>query len=84
MPLRFNRRFRAGLFRVNLSRSGVSGSIGRRGAGLTIGRNHGRATMGIPGTGLSWYEQWRARSLVFRIFGIVFIVIVVIAVFFLR
>jgi hypothetical protein len=30
MPLRFNRRFTAGLFRVNVTRSGVSGSIGRR------------------------------------------------------
>jgi hypothetical protein len=87
MPLRFNRRFAAGPFRVNLSRSGISASIGRRGAWLTLGSDHGRATVGVPETGLSWYEHWRitaARNPVLRIFGIVFVVIVVIAVLFLR
>jgi hypothetical protein len=57
MPLRFNRRFTAGLFRVNLSRSGVLWSLGRRGVWLTIGRNRVRTSVGIPGTGIGWYEQ---------------------------
>jgi Protein of unknown function (DUF4236) len=57
MPLRFNRRFTAGPFRVNLSRSGVSWSLGRRGMWLTIGRNRVRTSVGIPGTGFGWYEE---------------------------
>lgn len=87
MPLSFNRHFTAGLFRVNLSRSGISGSVGRRGAWLTLGSDRGRTTAGIPGTGLSWYERWRvtaARNPVLRIFGIVFVVVAVIAVLLLR
>ena len=80
MPLRFNRRFTAGLFRVNVSRSGVSGSIGRRGAWLTIGRGRIRASLGVPGTGLGWYGQQRVtapRSPILSLLAIGFIVIVV-------
>jgi Protein of unknown function (DUF4236) len=62
MPLRFYRRFSAGPFRINLSRSGVSSSIGRQGAQLTIGRNRVRTSIGIPGTGLGWYEQRRIAA----------------------
>ena len=40
--------------RVNLSRSGVSTSIGGRGAWLTFGRRGTRATIGAPGTGPSY------------------------------
>jgi len=40
---------------LNLSKSGVSTSVGRRGAKVTLGGSHGpRATVGIPGTGLSY------------------------------
>jgi hypothetical protein len=81
MPLRFYRRFTASLFRVNLSRSGVSGSIGRRGAWLTIGRDRLRTSVGIPGTGLGWYGQRRiaaTRHLVLAILGIGFVVIAVV------
>ncbi len=41
MPLRFYRRFRAGPFRLNFSKSGMSYSFGGRHAWLTFG--HGRA-----------------------------------------
>jgi hypothetical protein len=59
MPLRFYRRFRAGPFRLNVGKRGISTSIGGRGAWLTLGRDRVRTTVGIPGTGLSWYEQRR-------------------------
>ncbi|MFZ3226031.1 MAG: DUF4236 domain-containing protein [Xanthobacteraceae bacterium] len=59
MPLRFYRRFRAGPFRMNLSKSGVSWSVGHKGAWLTTGHGRQRVSIGIPGTGLGWYEQRR-------------------------
>ena len=57
MPFRFRHSFRVfpGL-RLNLSKSGVSTSIGTRGAWWTIGPRGTRATVGIPGTGLSYTE----------------------------
>jgi len=40
---------------VNLSRSGVSTTIGPKGAKLTVGGKRGpRATVGVPGTGVSY------------------------------
>lgn len=45
--------------RINLSKKGVSSvSIGRRGATVNIRANgETRATLGIPGTGLSWQTR---------------------------
>ena len=62
MPFRFQRRFRIlpGL-RLNLSKSGVSTSIGTRGAWFMIGPRGTRTTVGLPGTGLSCTEQTSAR-----------------------
>jgi hypothetical protein len=57
MPLRFYRRFRAGPFRVNLSKNRVSWSVGGRGAWMTFGDGRVRTSHGIPGRGLGWYEQ---------------------------
>jgi hypothetical protein len=58
MGLRFRRSFRLmpGV-RLNLSKSGVSASLGRRGDWLTVGSKGARARVGIPGTGLSYTEQ---------------------------
>lgn len=58
MPLRFSRRLSIipGL-RLNLSKSGVSASIGHRGAWYTVGSRGQRATVGLPGTGLFWTER---------------------------
>jgi Protein of unknown function (DUF4236) len=58
MPLRFYRRFRVGLFRMNLSRR-VSYGFGGRGLWLTVGPRHSRTSAGLPGTGLYWYQQRR-------------------------
>ncbi|MET0408412.1 MAG: DUF4236 domain-containing protein [Hyphomicrobium sp.] len=40
--------------RVNLSKTGVSGSLGGRGATLNVGKQGEQVTLGIPGTGLSY------------------------------
>ena len=55
MGFRFHRTVRLlpGL-RLNLSKSGVSASVGTRGAWLTFGRNGTRTTVGLPGTGISY------------------------------
>jgi hypothetical protein len=50
---------------VNLGKSGVTSvSLGVRGARLTFGRRVRRATIGPPGSGLSYtaYERYRRRS----------------------
>jgi Protein of unknown function (DUF4236) len=59
MGLRFHRRLALlpGLH-ANLSRSGLSLSVGHRGAWYTVGpRGQRRVTVGLPGTGLSYTEQ---------------------------
>lgn len=55
MGLRFRRSVR--LFpgvRLNFSRSGISTTIGVRGAGITLGPHGAYANVGLPGTGLSY------------------------------
>ncbi|WP_370559406.1 DUF4236 domain-containing protein [Edwardsiella tarda] len=55
MPLRFRKTFT--LFpgvRLNVSKQGISTSIGGPGATVNIGRKGIRATVGLPGTGLSY------------------------------
>jgi hypothetical protein len=58
MGFRFSRQI--SLFkgvRLNLSKSGTSVSVGGRGGWLTFGKKGTRATVGIPGTGMSWSEK---------------------------
>jgi hypothetical protein len=43
--------------RINLSRSGISTSLGGRGATVNIGRKGTRTTVGIPGTGISFSQR---------------------------
>ena len=43
--------------RINLSKSGVSTSIGEPGATLNISKRGTRGTVGIPGTGISYSEK---------------------------
>ena len=42
-----------------LSRRGGSNSFGGRGLWLTLGPRHSRTSVGLPGTGLYWYDQRR-------------------------
>ena len=63
MGFRFRRSFKvAPGFRLNLSKSGVSTSVGRRGLWFTIGPRGTRTTVGIPGTGLSYTDQSKLPS----------------------
>jgi hypothetical protein len=58
MGFRFRRSIKlAPGIRLNLSKSGVSASIGRRGATLNISDKGTKATVGIPGTGVSYSEN---------------------------
>jgi len=56
MGLRFQKRIRlAPGLTLNVSKRGVSLSVGRRGATLNVGAPGGpRATVGMPGSGLSY------------------------------
>jgi len=55
MGFRFRRRLRImpGLS-LNISKSGISTSIGGRGATFNISKHGTRTTVGLPGTGLSY------------------------------
>jgi len=57
--IRFYRRIPLipGLLHLNLSKGGISLSLGERGWGVTFGRNGIRFTAGLIGTGLSVSEQ---------------------------
>jgi hypothetical protein len=48
--------------RLNFSKSGVSTSIGTRGAWLTFGRKGTRTTVGLPGTGISYTHTTPAHG----------------------
>jgi hypothetical protein len=48
--------------RINLSKSGVSTSLGPRGADVNIGRDGVTANAGIPGTGLSYRQKLGGKS----------------------
>lgn len=47
--------------RLNLSKSGISTTLGVRGANMNVGRRKRRYTLGLPGTGLS-YVRTAARK----------------------
>jgi len=79
MGFRFSRRI--SLFkgvRLNISKSGTSVSVGSHGGWLTFGKKGTRATVGIPGTGMSWSEkiedpapEGQQPSTILRLFGLV-------------
>lgn len=49
--------------RLNISKTGLSTSIGGRGATINLGKNGARGTVGIPGSGLSYSERlWGGRA----------------------
>ncbi len=48
--------------RLNLSRSGISTSIGVKGAHITVGHGQVRETVGLPGTGLSYTTVHRTHQ----------------------
>lgn len=48
--------------RLNLSRSGISTSVGVRGAHVTVGHGQVRETVGLPGTGMYYTESQSTRQ----------------------
>jgi hypothetical protein len=59
MPWRFHRVISIipGLVRLNLSKGGISGSVGPRGADVNIGKHGITTNAGLPGTGLSYRQK---------------------------
>ncbi|MGN6149052.1 MAG: DUF4236 domain-containing protein [Rhizomicrobium sp.] len=59
MPLRFHRVISIipGFLRLNLSKGGISGSVGPRGADINIGKHGITTNAGLPGTGLSYRQK---------------------------
>lgn len=54
MGTRFQKRIKiAPGLSINLSKSGVSASVGTRGARMTFGHGKRRTTVGLPGSGIS-------------------------------
>ena len=63
MALKFRKRIKiAPGINLNLSKSGVSTSIGKPGATINVGKRGVRATLGIPGTGVSWSSTSSLRN----------------------
>jgi hypothetical protein len=63
MGLRFQRALRIfPWLRVNVSKSGVSGSLGPRGADINIGRHGVTTNAGVPGTGISYRSKLGGRG----------------------
>ena len=58
MGFRFRKTFRIlpGL-RFNLSKTGLSASVGKAGATVNIGERGVRSTVGLPGSGMSYSEK---------------------------
>lgn len=71
MGLRFQKRLRLlpGV-RLNLSKGGVSTSLGPRGADVNIGRDGVTANAGIPGTGLSYRQKVGGKGAVLGILAL--------------
>ncbi len=62
MPLRFRKIFKiAPGLKINLSKSGITTSLGKAGASLNIGKKGIRTTFGIPGSGLSFSKLHTQR-----------------------
>jgi hypothetical protein len=62
--------------KINLSKTGVSTSVGGKGATLNIGHGKRNVTLGVPGTGLSYRTQ---ASTQLAIAAVVVVVVVGIA-----
>ncbi len=60
---RFRKVLSLGRFlKLNLSKTGVSASVGRPGATLNVRKDRVDGTLGVPGTGLSYRERLANRG----------------------
>ena len=65
--------------RLNVTKSGISTSIGRRGATVNLGRGKKRITVGVPGTGISYTKAVNAKSGGYGWVWILLLVIIILA-----
>lgn len=64
MGFRFQKRIRIlPRLRINLSKSGVSTSVGGKGFTVNVRNDAVKTTVGLPGTGLSYSETSKPRGL---------------------
>ena len=63
MGFRFRRRIKLlpGI-RLNISKSGLSTSVGEPGATINLRGDNVRTTVGVPGSGLSYTSSTRSRA----------------------
>ena len=60
--LRYRRSIRiAPWFRINVSKTGISESLGKPGATINVRGDRVRQTVGLPGTGLSYITTSRSK-----------------------
>ena len=58
MGIRLRKTFKIGAARINLSKSGIGGSIGAKGARITkMANGRTRKTISVPGTGISYVSE---------------------------
>ena len=63
MGLKFRKRIKiAPGINLNLSKSGVSASLGKPGATVNVGKKGVKATVGVPGTGVSYSKKISGNS----------------------
>jgi hypothetical protein len=68
--------------RLNLSKNGVSTTIGKSGSCVNISKNGVKGTIGIPGSGLSYTEtistksNYKPNTGLFVVLVIIFVIIV--------
>lgn len=59
--------------KINLSKTGVSTSVGGKGATLNIGHGKQNVTLGVPGTGLSYRTPATTQLLVLAVVAVVIV-----------
>lgn len=63
MGFRFRKQIKVAKgLKLNLSKSGISTSIGGSGHTINIGKNGVKGTLGIPGTGLSYSKLFSEKN----------------------
>ena len=63
MGFKFRKTIGKGPFKVTLSKSGVSTSVGVKGARVSVSsKGKARATVGLPGTGLSYSKSFGSKK----------------------
>lgn len=57
MAIRFRKSKKVGPVKLNLSKSGISASVGGKAAGISTGKRGTNTRVSIPGTGISFTKK---------------------------